>query len=127
MVNRLRKDMLLQFDPTVIYGIGDRYDGTIHRADLLSHNPYNTYIHKGLTPTPIAMPSLAAIEAVMHPAQHDYYYFVAQSNGSSLFTKHLTEHNKAVAIARKTKWFFNTALARYYLLKLFSQRIFNFD
>jgi UPF0755 protein len=127
MVNRLRSGMLLQFDPTVIYGMGDQYNGTIHHSDLISDkNPYNTYTHKGLTPTPISMPSLAAIEAIMHPAQHDYYYFVAQNNGSSLFTKELTEHYEAVEIARKSRWFFNTALTRYYLMKLFSRRIYDF-
>lgn len=125
MVNRLRKGMRLQFDPTVIYGLGDRYDGKIHRTDLTTDTPYNTYMHKGLTPTPISMPSLIAINAIMHPTSHDYYYFVAQSNGSSQFTKHLSEHYEAVAEARSTKWFFNTALARSYLLRLFSQRIYN--
>lgn len=124
MVNRLRKNMLLQFDPTVIYGIGDRYDGKIHKADLTNDNPYNTYIHKGLPPTPISMPSLAAINAIMHPMKHDFYYFVAQSNRSSQFNTQLSDHNKAVAVVRGTKPFFNTALTRYYLLKLFSQQIF---
>lgn len=125
MVNRLRKNMLLQFDPTVIYGLGERYDGKIHKTDLATDTPYNTYKHKGLTPTPISMPSLLAINAIMHPASHDYYYFVAQRDGSSQFTQHLSEHNEAVAQVRSTKWFFNTALARYYLLKLFSQKIYN--
>lgn len=127
MVNRLRRGMLLQFDPTVIYGMGDNFKGTIRRTDLISKsNPYNTYVRKGLTPTPISMPSLAAIQAIMHPTKHDYYYFVAQSNGSSMFTKHLGDHYAAVAAAKKDRWFFNNALARYYLMKLFSQRIYNF-
>lgn len=125
MVNRLRKGMLLQFDPTVIYGAGARYDGKIRRADLVANNPYNTYVHKGLTPTPISMPGAAAIDAIMHPMKHDYYYFVAQSSGSTQFTKQLSEHYKAVAVARSTKWFFNSALARYYLLNLLSQKIYN--
>lgn len=127
MVNRLKRNMLLQFDPTVIYGMGERYTGKIHRTDLVANTPYNTYVHKGLPPTPISMPSLAAINAMMHPEQHQFYYFVAQSNGSSQFSTKLGEHNKAVAKARlSTKGFFNTALARYYLVKLFSQRIYNF-
>lgn len=127
LVNRLKKDMLLQFDPTVIYGIGTNYDGTIHRTDLLANNPYNTYIHKGLPPTPISMPSVAAIDAIMHPMKHDYYYFVAQSIGMHQFSKNLNEHHKAVSEARKVKWFFNYSLARFYLLKLFSKQIYSLE
>jgi len=127
LVNRLRSGMLLQFDPTVIYGVGESYDGKIHRADLLSNNPYNTYVHKGLPPTPISMPSLASIEAMLHPMKHDYYYFVAQSIGVHQFSKQLAEHNKAVANAREMHWFFNYSLARYYLLKLFSQKIYTIN
>lgn len=127
LVNRLKKDMLLQFDPTVIYGAGPRFDGKIRRTDLLSNNPYNTYVHKGLPPTPISMPSLAAIEAVMHPMHHDFYYFVAQNIGSHQFSKELNEHNKAVEEARKEKQFFNFSLVRFYLIKLFSQRIYSFS
>jgi len=126
LVNRLNKDMLLQFDPTVIYGVG-RFDGKIRRSDLLSNNPYNTYVHKGLPPTPISMPSLAAIEAVMHPMHHDYYYFVAQSMGSHQFSKELNEHYKAVEEVKKSKQFFNFSLARYYLLKMLSQQIYSFN
>lgn len=78
--------MLLQFDPTVIYGMGDRYSGTIHKDNLQEDTPYNTYIHKGLPPTPIAMPSMASIEAAMHPQQNNYYYFVAKGDGSHQFS-----------------------------------------
>lgn len=127
LVNRLRTGMLLQFDPTVIYGVGASFDGKIHRADLLSKNPYNTYVHKGLPPTPISMPGLASIEAILHPMKHDYYYFVAQSIGVHQFSKQLSEHNKAVENARKMHWFFNYSLTRYYLLKLFSQKIYAFN
>lgn len=118
LVNRLEKDMLLQFDPTVIYGIGDRYTGKIHKADLKEDNPYNTYIHKGLPPTPIAMPSLASINAVMHPDQTDYLYFVAKGDGSHQFSKSLVEHNAAVETARQNQQhvtFFNELLVRRYL------------
>lgn len=120
MVNRLRVNMLLQFDPTVIYGHSDR---TIRRSDLLAKNPYNTYKNKGLPPTPISMPSLAAIKAILHPTKHNYYYFVAQGDGSSLFSKHLIEHHEAVEMAKKTRWFFNYTLTRSYLLKSFPQII----
>lgn len=126
LVNRLRKDMLLQFDPTVIYGVGSNYNGTIRRTDLLADNPYNTYLHKGLPPTPISMPSFGAIQAVMHPMKHNYYYFVAQGIGAHQFSTHLNEHYKAVEEARKTKWFFNYALARYYLIKLFNNAALSF-
>ncbi len=116
LVNRLKKNMLLQFDPTVIYGVG-RFDGKITRADLLSDNPYNTYKHRGLPPTPISMPSIASIHAILHPMRHDFYYFVAQGNtGSHKFSQHLVDHNKAVLEANKSKWFFNFTLLRNYLL-----------
>jgi UPF0755 protein len=96
LVNRLRKNMLLQFDPTVIYGMGSRYTGKIYKENLLEDNVYNTYIHKGLPPTPIAMPSEASIEAATHPQLNDYYYFVAKGDGSHYFSKTLPEHNAAV-------------------------------
>lgn len=102
IVNRLKKNMLLQIDPTVIYGLGLRYDGTIHKKDLLDNNPYNTYVRKGLPPTPIASPSMASIEAAMNPNQHDYLYFVARGDGSHRFSKTLAEHNIAVKAARKS-------------------------
>ena len=103
LINRLRKDMLLQFDPTVIYGLGARYDGKIHKKDLLEDTPYNTYVHKNLPPTPIAIPSLASIQAAMHPAQHDYLYFVGRGDKSHQFSKTLPEHNLAVTAAGSVK------------------------
>lgn len=103
IINRLRKNMLLQIDPTVIYGMGERYTGKIHKENLLEDNAYNTYVHKGLPPTPIAMPSYASLEAATHPDNHDYYYFVAKGNGSHQFSKTLSEHNDAVQSAIKLK------------------------
>lgn len=99
IVNRLRKNMLLQIDPTVIYGLGTRYDGKIYKKDLLENTPYNTYVRKGLPPTPIAMPGMVSIEAALQPAVHDYLYFVARGNGSHQFSKSLTEHQAAVNAA----------------------------
>lgn len=96
LINRLKKGMLLQFDPSVIYGLGDRYDGKIYKKDLLEDTTYNTYLHKGLPPTPIAMPSLASIQAALHPQQTNYYYFVAKGDGSHQFSETLTEHLEAV-------------------------------
>jgi UPF0755 protein len=97
MVNRLKKGMLLQFDPTVIYGAGLQYNGIIHKSDLQKNNPYNTYIHKGLPPTPIAMPGIDAIYAAMHPAVNDYLYFVAKGkSGTHQFSRTLREHKAAV-------------------------------
>jgi UPF0755 protein len=95
-VNRLRKRMLLQTDPTVIYGMGDRFDGNLRKRDLLADTPYNTYTRRGLTPTPIALPGLAALQATLHPAQTDALYFVARGDGSSHFSNSLTAHNRAV-------------------------------
>lgn len=123
LVNRLNTGMLLQFDPTVIYGLGDRYTGTIHRSDLLAKNAYNTYVNKGLPPTPISMPSLLAIQAVMHPMKHDFYYFVARGNGAHQFSKDLSTHYRAVEMAKKSQRFFNTDLTRRYLLKQFPQSL----
>lgn len=96
LVNRLRKGMILQFDPTVIYGMGDSYRGSIHKSDLKTDTPYNTYIHKGLPPTPISMPAPGAIHAAMHPDANDYYYFVAKGDGSHEFTSNLKAHEAAV-------------------------------
>ncbi len=93
---RLRKDMLLQTDPTVIYGMGDSYKGNIRRKDLRTDTPYNTYTRRGLPPTPIAMPGQAAIHAALHPAQGDALFFVANGNGSHVFSATLKEHNQAV-------------------------------
>ena len=95
-VNRLRKGMLLQTDPTVIYGLGDKFDGNLRKRDLQADTPYNTYTRAGLPPTPIAMPGMAAIEAALHPAASDALYFVARGDGSSQFSRTLDEHNKAV-------------------------------
>lgn len=94
--NRLRKGMRLQTDPSVIYGMGDAYDGRIHRADLERDTPYNTYTRAGLPPTPIAMPSGAALEAAAHPADSEALYFVARGDGTSQFSDSLEEHNRAV-------------------------------
>ncbi|MFZ2314068.1 MAG: endolytic transglycosylase MltG [Gammaproteobacteria bacterium] len=103
IVNRLQKGMLLQIDPTVIYGMGSLYLGKIHRENLLADTPYNTYVHKGLPPTPIAMPSMASIQAALHPMLHDFYYFVAKGDGSHQFSATLPEHHQAVETAIKIK------------------------
>ncbi|TAN84112.1 MAG: endolytic transglycosylase MltG [Gallionella sp.] len=95
-VNRLRKGMLLQTDPTVIYGLGDKFDGNLRKQDLQADTPYNTYTRGGLTPTPIALPGLAALQATLHPAQTDALYFVARGDGSSKFSSSLDAHNRAV-------------------------------
>ncbi len=96
-LNRMRLGMRLQTDPTVIYGMGERFDGNLRRKDLQEDTPYNTYTRAGLPPTPIAMPGLAAIEAVLHPAQGDALYFVGKGDGSHAFSKTLSEHNRAVS------------------------------
>jgi UPF0755 protein len=95
-IRRLQKGMKLQTDPTVIYGMGERFDGNIRRADLTRDTPYNTYTRTGLPPTPIAMPGRAAIDAVLHPADGDSLYFVAKGGGSHYFSSTLAEHNLAV-------------------------------
>ncbi|MBU6505375.1 MAG: endolytic transglycosylase MltG, partial [Betaproteobacteria bacterium] len=86
----------LQTDPTVIYGMGDRYEGNIHKRDLLRDTPYNTYTREGLPPSPIAMPGLASLEAAVHPADSSALYFVARGDGSHAFSENLNEHNQAV-------------------------------
>ena len=95
-VRRLKIGMRLQTDPTVIYGMGDAYNGNITRKDLRTPTPYNTYTMSGLPPTPIALPSKKAIEAAMHPDNSDNLYFVATGNGGHTFTTNLNDHNKAV-------------------------------
>jgi UPF0755 protein len=98
-LHRLRIGMRLQADPTVIYGLGDRYDGDIHTVDLRTDGPYNTYTRTGLPPTPIALAGAAVIRATAHPQKTDAIYFVASAkgDGSHVFSSTLQEHNAAVA------------------------------
>ena len=95
-INRLNKGMPLQTDPTVIYGIGPKFDGNLKKAHLRKDTPYNTYMHKGLPPTPIAMPSKESILAAAHPAKSNALFFVAKGDGSSHFSQNLKEHEAAV-------------------------------
>ena len=95
--------MRLQTDPTVIYGMGDAYDGNIRKRDLLKDTPYNTYTRAGLTPTPIAMPGVDAIRAVLHPADGKSLYFVATGGGEHYFSNTLEQHNLAVDKFQKNK------------------------
>ena len=102
-VRRLQKGMRLQTDPTVIYGMGDAYDGNIRKQDLLRDTAYNTYTRAGLTPTPIAMPGAEAIHAVLHPADGKSLYFVATGGGKHYFSSTLEQHNLAVDKFQKKK------------------------
>lgn len=94
--NRLRIGMMLQTDPTVIYGLGERFDGNLRKRDLLADTPWNTYTRAGLPPTPIAMPGKAALLAAVRPAPGKALYFVARGDGTSHFSASLDEHNRAV-------------------------------
>jgi UPF0755 protein len=95
-VRRLQKHMRLQTDPTVIYGIGEAFDGNLRSRDLHTDTPYNTYRHYGLPPTPIAMPGSESIRAALHPEEGDTLYFVARGDGTHQFSATIAEHNKAV-------------------------------
>jgi UPF0755 protein len=96
LVNRLRIGMRLQADPTVIYGLGNAFDGNLKKIHLLEDGPYNTYTRAGLPPTPIAMPGRAALRSAMRPAKTDALYYVSRGDGSSHFSRSLDEHNRAV-------------------------------
>lgn len=100
-INRLRVGMRLQTDPTVIYGMGERFDGNIRKADLTTDTPYNTYTRDGLPPTPIALPGIASLSAALNPAPSKFLYFVAKGDGSSHFSSSLEEHNRAVTKYQK--------------------------
>jgi UPF0755 protein len=95
-VNRLRIGMPLQTDPTVIYGLGEAFDGNLRKRDLLADTPFNTYTRGGLPPTPIAMPGAASLQAALNPAPVKALYFVARGDGSSEFSDDLAAHNRAV-------------------------------
>jgi peptidoglycan lytic transglycosylase G len=101
-VNRLRFNMPLQTDPTVIYGLADKFDGNLRKKDLLTDHEYNTYTRRGLPPTPIALPGLPSIKAVLNPAKTNALYFVAKGNGESHFSTNLSDHNRAVLKYQKT-------------------------
>ena len=95
-IRRLQRGMRLQTDPTVIYGLGEAFDGNLRRRDLRRDTPWNTYTRKGLPPTPIAMAGRAAIHAALHPAPGEALYFVATGDGRHVFSRTLGEHNRAV-------------------------------
>ncbi len=101
-LNRLKKNMRLESDPTVIYGIKN-FSGNIKKTDLSTRTPYNTYVVKGLPPGPIASPGLDSIKAVLYPADTDYLFFVSKNDGSHHFSKSLKEHNRAVYIYQKKR------------------------
>jgi UPF0755 protein len=100
-VNRLKRGMRLQTDPTVIYGMGPRFDGNQRKRDLEADTPYNTYVRDGLPPTPIALPSQASIDVVMNPPKTAYIYFVSRGDGTSEFSANLADHNRAVSKYQK--------------------------
>lgn len=95
-VNRLKRGMLLQTDPTVIYGMGEIFQGNIRKRDLETDTPYNTYTRTGLPPTPIALPGAESLAAALSPAKSEALYFVSRGNGSSEFSNNLNDHNRAV-------------------------------
>ena len=95
-INRLKKNMLLQTDPTVIYGLGERFDGNLRKRDLVTDGPYNTYLRAGLPPTPISMPGKASLLAAVKPEPIKALYFVSRGDGSSEFSDNLAAHNRAV-------------------------------
>jgi UPF0755 protein len=99
--NRLKRGMLLQTDPTVIYGLGEEFDGNLRKRDLVTDNEYNTYTRPGLPPTPISMPGQASLHLVLHPPESDKLYFVARGDGTTVFSRTLEEHNRAVARYQK--------------------------
>jgi UPF0755 protein len=100
-IRRLRIGMRLQTDPTVIYGMGDKFDGNIRRRDLRADTPYNTYTRKGLPPTPIALTNAKAIDAALHPLDDGALYFVASGNGRHTFSNNYKDHLKAVNLYQK--------------------------
>jgi UPF0755 protein len=100
-LNRLKKNMRLQTDPTVIYGMGASFDGNLRKRDLQTDTPYNTYTRAGLPPTPITMPGLASIQAALNPATSEALYFVSRGDGTHEFSANLTDHNRAVARFQK--------------------------
>lgn len=102
-IRRLEQNMLLQTDPTVIYGMGESYQGNIKSKDLTTATPYNTYVISGLPPTPIAMPGRDALHAVLHPAKGDSLYFVARGDGTHVFSATLKDHNSAVDKFQRNK------------------------
>jgi UPF0755 protein len=97
LVNRLRIGMRLQVDPTIIYGLGNAFDGNLKKNHLIEDGPYNTYTRAGLPPTPIAMPGLASLRAAMQPGKTEALYYVSKGDGSSQFSRTLDEHNRAVS------------------------------
>jgi UPF0755 protein len=102
-INRLRIGMRLQTDPSVIYGLGSRYDGNLRRIDLESDTPYNSYTRAGLPPTPIALPGADAIHAALNPETTRALYFVASGKGGHVFSTNLDDHNRAVARYQKRR------------------------
>ena len=95
-INRLRNGMKLQTDPTVIYGLGENFDGNLRKRDLLTDTAYNTYTRVGLPPTPISLPGVASLSAALNPAPTNALYFVSRGDGTSHFSGSLTEHERAV-------------------------------